>query len=780
MNRIKEIIEKFLTQEVIKYIIFGILTTLVNLIISFSLNGIFKVDGAFASAIGIIVSILFAYFTNRKWVFGTNAKGGKENFNEFIKFILGRAVTMIIEQGGVILFYSYMKLPFMPVKLSLTIIVIILNFFFSKFLVFTKEDEKGEIKMKKIAELINRYMNVIIFILTIFIAAGMNIGFVKDTNFLGFNSSDYTIFYLMETAGVAVLLYYSFKIKDKRLWRCTSVLSFVFAICYLLGDLGNTYFSTTLPNSKKFILYIIIKILTYFALFNSGLAVLFNKIPSVSKKWMGNNKEYKFFTANKKSFFVIALVFFISYIPYFLYYYPGLIQYDAVNSLEQIVGFRKYANYNPVLYTLFLGGIWNLGKAIFGTGNAGIALYIIVQMILTSVVMSFILYYMAKKNVSCKWRIITFLLLLFNPLIGMYVVRVEKSLIFSLLLILVIIGLIEIIIEKDKFFKKKKKPIFYAVLLLITTLFRHNGIYVLILTLPFIIMVCKGCRVKTFATFIIPMIAYFIIQGPIFSAIGIIPGRTAEMFSIPMQQFARIEKYEYNNLTEEEKAVIYKYIPDSYEKISERYDPLLSDNIKADFSEEQIKQDKISLMKLYFHFALKYPGHTISALLFNTYGYYAPNSYNIWGTPNFIEETEGVLEDPVFSIYPGDETDKEVPNISNAEKYDIHLDRKLNLSYINSINNNITMKTLPVFSMFITSIGLYFWMLLICAAYCIYTKKYKLIVALLPVLWLWLTSVAGPVVELRYVYTMLLIMPLYIGIIMFSKQNEPKDVNIKD
>ena len=771
MEKIKDIAKKFLTKEVISYLIFGILTTIVNLLVSFILNGYFKVDGAWASAIGIIAAVLFAYFTNRKWVFNTKAKGFKENIDEFVKFILGRAVTMIIEQGGVILLYSHMQLPFMPVKLALTVIVVILNFFFSKFFVFTKDNNKGESGMKKITVVINKYINVIIFVLTIFIALGMNIGFVKDTNFLGFNSSDYTIFYLMEAAGVAVLLYYSFKIKDKRLWRCTSVLAFIFAVCYLLGDLGNTYFSTTMPNSKKFVLYIIIKIFTYFILFNSGLVVLFNKIPAVSKVWGEKSKEYKFFTVNKKSFFVIALIFFISYIPYFLYYYPGLIQYDAVNSLEQIVGFRKYANYNPVLYTLFLGGIWNLGKAVFGTGNAGIALYIIVQMILTSLVLSFMLYYMAKKNISLKWRLITFLLLLFNPLIGMYVIRVEKSLIFSLLLILVIIGLVEIIIEKKKFFDKKWKPILYGILLLISTLFRHNGIYVLLLTVPFILIVCKGCRKATFVTFIISIIAYFIIQGPIFSAIGIIPGRTAEMFSIPMQQLARIVKYEYNNLSQEEKENIYKYIPNSYEKMSERYDPLLSDNIKADFSEEQIKQDKISLVKLYFHFALKYPGHTISAFLFNTYGYYAPNSYNIWGTPNFIEETEGVLDNPVSAIYPGDETDKEIPNISNTEKYDIHLDRKLDLAYINSINNNITMKTLPVFSMFISSIGLYFWMLLACATYCIYTKKYNLIVALLPILWLWLTSVAGPVVELRYVYTMLLIMPLYIGIIMFSKQN---------
>ena len=134
MEKIKDIAKKFLTKEVITYIIFGILTTLVNLVISFVLNGFFNVDGAWASAVGIVASVLFAYFTNRKWVFETKARGFKQNFSEFVKFILGRAVTMIIEQGGVILFYSYMQLPFMPVKLTLTVIVIILNFFFSKFI----------------------------------------------------------------------------------------------------------------------------------------------------------------------------------------------------------------------------------------------------------------------------------------------------------------------------------------------------------------------------------------------------------------------------------------------------------------------------------------------------------------------------------------------------------------------------------------------------------------------------------------------------------------------
>lgn len=139
MDKFKAIKEKLLSREVIMYIVFGVATTLVNLVVSFILEGIIKMDGATASAIGIIASIIFAYFTNRKWVFNTEAKGLKENAEEFGKFILGRAFSMVVEQGGVILFYSKMNLPFMPVKISLTVIVIILNYFFSKFFAFTKK-----------------------------------------------------------------------------------------------------------------------------------------------------------------------------------------------------------------------------------------------------------------------------------------------------------------------------------------------------------------------------------------------------------------------------------------------------------------------------------------------------------------------------------------------------------------------------------------------------------------------------------------------------------------
>ena len=136
MEKLNKLIKKLMTREVILYIVFGVLTTIINLVSTYIFNEWCHIDGAIASAMGIIISILFAYFSNRKLVFNSKAEGFQENLKEFGKFMLGRAGTMVLEEGGVILFNTILQWPLMPVKIVLTVIVIISNFFISKFFAF--------------------------------------------------------------------------------------------------------------------------------------------------------------------------------------------------------------------------------------------------------------------------------------------------------------------------------------------------------------------------------------------------------------------------------------------------------------------------------------------------------------------------------------------------------------------------------------------------------------------------------------------------------------------
>ena len=138
MDKFKKIIKKFLTKEVILYITFGVLTTIINLVSFYLMADILKWEENISNFIAIILAILVAYITNKDMVFHSEAVTFEERFKQFIKFLAGRAFTMIVEfAGGFILF----KLPIPNIisKAFLTVIVIILNFFISKFFAFKSE-----------------------------------------------------------------------------------------------------------------------------------------------------------------------------------------------------------------------------------------------------------------------------------------------------------------------------------------------------------------------------------------------------------------------------------------------------------------------------------------------------------------------------------------------------------------------------------------------------------------------------------------------------------------
>lgn len=136
-----KLISKFLTKEVILYAVFGILTTLVNIGSFYVMTTFFHINENTANNIAIVLAVLVAYFTNKDLVFHSEAQGFGEKFIEFCKFILGRLLTMFIESFGGSLMFKYLPIPTIISKCLITVIVIILNFFISKFFAFKSSNK---------------------------------------------------------------------------------------------------------------------------------------------------------------------------------------------------------------------------------------------------------------------------------------------------------------------------------------------------------------------------------------------------------------------------------------------------------------------------------------------------------------------------------------------------------------------------------------------------------------------------------------------------------------
>lgn len=132
----KNLIKKLYENSVVRYVFFGGCTTMVNLV-SFYLLRRLKVELNTANIISIILAILFAYVVNSKYVFQDKCETLKDHVQPFCKFIGARLATMVIEVGGVWLLVSVMHMNDMLGKFLTQFIVLVLNYIFSKFFVFT-------------------------------------------------------------------------------------------------------------------------------------------------------------------------------------------------------------------------------------------------------------------------------------------------------------------------------------------------------------------------------------------------------------------------------------------------------------------------------------------------------------------------------------------------------------------------------------------------------------------------------------------------------------------
>ena len=138
----KKLILKMYENDVIRYIFWGGCTTLVNLV-SFYLMRIAGLPLMAANIISIILAILFAYVVNSRFVFHDSCETLKDHIQPFVKFISARLVTMVIEVGSVWLLAVVMGFHDMVAKFCTQFLVLVLNYIFSKFLIFTTGKKTG-------------------------------------------------------------------------------------------------------------------------------------------------------------------------------------------------------------------------------------------------------------------------------------------------------------------------------------------------------------------------------------------------------------------------------------------------------------------------------------------------------------------------------------------------------------------------------------------------------------------------------------------------------------
>ena len=139
MKKIKELYLKY--KELINYLIFGVLTTVVSLgtyylLVFTILDANNPIELQIANIISWITCVTFAYITNKKYVF---APTNKSLIREMLEFYASRIASLFIDMGFMFLFVSVLKFNDTVIKMIGQVVIITINYILSKLIVFKKE-----------------------------------------------------------------------------------------------------------------------------------------------------------------------------------------------------------------------------------------------------------------------------------------------------------------------------------------------------------------------------------------------------------------------------------------------------------------------------------------------------------------------------------------------------------------------------------------------------------------------------------------------------------------
>ena len=135
--KLKSLWEKY--KEIINYFIIGILTTLLNYISFAVLVYGLELEMHLSNIIAWLIGVIFAYFTNKLFVFESKSFKTKVLLKEILSFGVARVFSLLLEELILFIFVNRLGMEKLIIKLFANIIVVIVNYILSKFIIFKKE-----------------------------------------------------------------------------------------------------------------------------------------------------------------------------------------------------------------------------------------------------------------------------------------------------------------------------------------------------------------------------------------------------------------------------------------------------------------------------------------------------------------------------------------------------------------------------------------------------------------------------------------------------------------
>ena len=480
----------------------------------------------------------------------------------------------------------------------------------------------------------------------------------------------------------------------------------------------------------------------FFLLLSAAFCIAFYYLSRVK---IGNFELGRFFCGNKRSFFVLWGIIFASWIPCLLAYWPGIYSYDMGGQTLQALGTHPIDRFQTTAHTLFFKLCVKIGFQ-FGGPNAVVATYSILQMLILSAAFAFVLWYLARIKVNAVVRGLLLAVTALNPMNAIMSITETKDIFFAIFYMLFIVCILDLLRNPQRFFSSFWRMGGTCALVVVACLFRVNAAFALIIFFLVMLVVLRKHYIRILGMAVVSLTVFVLIYGPVYTLFGVEGANGKEMLSVPMQQIASVLSEHQEELSAEEISAIADII--DITTAGERFNPRYADPVKDHFNITNFNADISRYAKLWAGLLTRYPDHYVSAFLTLNLNYWYPDSDFIdkYSERMYIESY--VWDYNFFKV----ERKSVLPGL--LESYE-------------KFASGAAPSEIPVFSV-VFNIGFPVWFLIIGIIVCHVRKNKRLALCLWPGLLVWFTFMLGPVSNVRYIYYLFALLPVYTVLLLFS------------
>lgn len=449
--------------------------------------------------------------------------------------------------------------------------------------------------------------------------------------------------------------------------KTQTVFQFMLSAFFSFFSVLSIYFDSGRGNGLSVALSSFLALISVAAAFFGGVILFFIIIRLIWSLSSCSNRLAKrnarvfsdFFGKNLYRNCILAMT--LCWLPQYIIRFPGVMPYDAWQSMAMYYGCTETTTQHPLLWNILLGKLTDFGMSIGINWMASFVICLI-QHIVAMFAVSYTITTIKKLGFGNCFLVGILAFYVILPPMSLYASTVYNDYIFSLAIMLLTVEFVYYLYDRKRFFSQKHHWILTAIASF-CTIIRYNGLYTMLAVIfvialrEFLLLIknkWKGVihTLIILALLIIPLLTGQIIQSSLNDAYNATEIRSRAMVAMPIQQTVRCLIDHGDDIPKEDYEAIHTVLTWTDEEYAETYNPRNFDTVKESFKTDATNEEMSDFIKAWIHLVCRYPKTCFMATANQTYYLFSPLVQNVRYYESTVYHSNASLEDYGFDPEP--------------------------------------------------------------------------------------------------------------------------------